>query len=91
MHDVEVYLADEESALTRFANNGIHQNVSEESRAISIRVAIGKKTARATTNRLDRIREATQAAIALARASEEDANVLRLCIRPRGCAGGALG
>jgi PmbA protein len=73
--DVEVYFAAEESALTRFANNGIHQNVSEVSRAISVRVAIGKKTARATTNRLDRIREATQAAIALARASEEDANV----------------
>jgi predicted Zn-dependent protease len=78
VRDVEVYFAEEESALTRFANNGIHQNVSEESRAISIRVAIGKKTARATTNRFDRIRETTQAAIALARASEQDEHLQSL-------------
>ncbi len=78
VHDVEVYLAAEESSLTRFANNGIHQNVSEESRAISIRVAIGQRTARATTNRFANIREATKSAIALARASEPDANLLAL-------------
>ena len=76
--DVEVYLAAEESSLTRFANNGIHQNVSEESRAISIRVAVGQRTARATTNRFANIREATKSAIALARASEPDANLLAL-------------
>jgi predicted Zn-dependent protease len=74
--DVEVFLAEEESALTRFANNGIHQNVSEDSRAISIRVAIGQRTARATTNRFDNIRAATRAAIELARASEPDPNLL---------------
>lgn len=73
--DVEVYAAEEESSLTRFANNGIHQNVSEESRAISIRVQIGRRTARATTNRFEQIGEATRTAIALARASEEDANL----------------
>jgi predicted Zn-dependent protease len=78
VHDVEVYLAAEESSLTRFANNGIHQNVSEELRAISIRVAIGERTARATTNRFANIREATKSAIALARASEPDANLLPL-------------
>lgn len=76
--DVEVFLAEEESSLTRFANNGIHQNVSEEQRAISIRVAIGERTARATTNRFANIREATRAAIALARASEPDPNLLPL-------------
>mgnify|MGYP003340186890 CR=1 FL=1 len=76
--DVEVYLAAEESSLTRFANNGIHQNVSEQSRMISIRVAIGQRTARATTNRFANIREATRSAIALARASEPDANLLPL-------------
>jgi predicted Zn-dependent protease len=76
--DVEALFCEEESSLTRFANNAIHQNVSEESRAISIRVAIGRKTARATTNRLDRIGETTAAAIALARASEDDANLLEM-------------
>lgn len=78
VHDVEVYIGAEESSLTRFANNGIHQNVSEESRTISIRVAIGQRTARATTNRFANIREATKSAIALARASEPDANLLPL-------------
>lgn len=76
--DVEAYFAAEESSLTRFANNAIHQNVSEESRMISIRVAIGERTARATTNRIDRIRETTRMAIALARASEPDPNLVPL-------------
>ncbi len=78
VNDVEVFLAEEESALTRFANNGIHQNVSEESRAISVRVSIGQRTARATTNRFDNIAETTRTAIALARASEPDPSLLAL-------------
>ena len=45
---------------------------------ISIRVAIGQRTARATTNRFSNIREATRSAIALAKASERDANLLPL-------------
>lgn len=72
---IEIYAATEESSLTRFANNAIHQNVSEDSRAVSIRVAIGQRTARVTTNRLDNIREATRNAVDLARASEPDPNL----------------
>lgn len=74
VRDVEMGLHASESALTRFANNTIHQNVSEESRGASIRVAIGQRTARVSTNRLDEasIRRATAQAIELARANEED-------------------
>ncbi|MBI2684816.1 MAG: TldD/PmbA family protein [Acidobacteria bacterium] len=76
--DVEMFCAEEESALTRFANNAIHQNMSEESRVVSIRVAIGQRTARATTNRMENIREATRTAIELARASEPDAHLMEM-------------
>jgi len=41
------------SALTRFANNEIHQNVAEEGYNLSVRVVYGKKTARASTNKYD--------------------------------------
>jgi PmbA protein len=78
VHDLEMAVAAGESSLTRFANNAIHQNVSEESCGISIRVSIGKRTARASTNRLDRLAAATRAAIALARASEPDESLLPL-------------
>src|SRR5258708_13791768 len=39
-------------ALTRFANNAIHQNVAEQAITISIRTAVDARTARATTNAL---------------------------------------
>ena len=42
------------SALTRFANNTIHQNVAEQAQWLSVRVQLDQKTARATTNRFDR-------------------------------------
>ncbi len=41
------------SALTRFANNGIHQNVAESQTTLSIRSVLGGRMARASTNRLD--------------------------------------
>jgi len=37
--------------LTRFANNGIHQNVAEHGLTVSIRTVTDGRTARATTNR----------------------------------------
>jgi len=52
-NEVEVLVSGGRFALTRFANNGIHQNVAEENVIVSIRTAIDGKTARATTNRLD--------------------------------------
>ena len=78
--DVEVILAGEDHALTRFANNTIHQNVAERGVHLSVRPVIGGRTARASTNRLDRqgIREVVDAAIAITRLTERDIDLLPL-------------
>lgn len=72
--DVEVLIADGAEALTRFANNGIHQNMSGRERQLSVRVVAGKRTARALTNALDRaaVERAVAEAMAMARAMEAD-------------------
>src|ERR1700680_5173061 len=51
--EVEVLFYGGKSALTRFANNTIHQNVAEENYVVSVRTAFGRRTARSTTNKLD--------------------------------------
>ena len=40
-------------ALTRFANNTIHQNVAEQALSVSVRTVFDGRTARATTNKTD--------------------------------------
>jgi predicted Zn-dependent protease len=72
--DVEVTLQASASALTRFANNRIHQNVAERHHAVSVRVVTDQRTARVTTNRLDErsLRTAVEHAIAIARAHAPD-------------------
>ena len=47
------YFFTAEIALTRFANNTIHQNVAEENYGVSVRTVFGGRTARATTNKFD--------------------------------------
>jgi len=76
--DVEVTVQGGRSALTRFANNAITQNVSEEGCEVSVRVQMGGRTARATTNRLDEenLRRVVRHAEELARVQEEDAELL---------------
>ncbi|MGH9664621.1 MAG: TldD/PmbA family protein [Bryobacteraceae bacterium] len=78
--EVEALIAAHAEALTRFANNSIHQNVSEEARELSVRVVVNQCTARASTNRLDdvAINDAVEQAIAMARAAEPDAELLPL-------------
>jgi PmbA protein len=51
--EVEVLFYGGKSALTRFANNTIHQNVAEENYAVSVRTVFAGRTARATTNKFD--------------------------------------
>ncbi len=51
--EAEVSLGGGTHSLTRFANNIIHQNVSEERYELSVRVTYGKRTARATTTSLE--------------------------------------
>src|ERR1039458_2545633 len=78
--EVEAILASDTSALTRFANNAIHQNVSECNTQLSVRAVIGGRTARASTNRLDReaIAGVVEQAIAITRLTESDDALQRL-------------
>src|SRR6476469_4846884 len=76
--EVEVIFSSTNHALTRFANNTIHQNVSEVNEVASIRVAFDGKTARATTNRFDDegLKRAVQSAESIARVQEPDPDFL---------------
>jgi predicted Zn-dependent protease len=78
VNDVEVSITGGSSALTRFANNGITQNVREEGCEVSVRVQMGGRTARATTNKLDdeSLRQVVRYAEQLARVQEEDDELL---------------
>ncbi len=78
--EVEVIFYSTNYSLTRFANNTIHQNVSELNEIASIRVAFDGKTARATTNRFDAgsLKRAVQSAESIARVQEPDPERLPL-------------
>src|SRR5438874_7872317 len=78
--EVEVLVAGGSSALTRFANNTIHQNVADENHAVSIRVAFDQRTARATTNKFDdeSLRRTVQTAEQMARVQHPDPDLLPL-------------
>jgi PmbA protein len=67
--ETEVDLGATTDALTRFANNTIHQNVAEHAMGISVRAVVDGRTARATTNKSDEdsLRRAVESAISLAR------------------------
>src|SRR5215469_12644623 len=51
--ETEVHIDETVHALTRFANNTIHQHVAEQGLIVSIRTAVEGRTARVTTNRVD--------------------------------------
>src|SRR5258708_12037292 len=51
--EVEAIFTSSRFALTRFANNTIHQNVEEENSIVSIRTNFAGRTARATANQFD--------------------------------------
>jgi predicted Zn-dependent protease len=78
--ELELLISGSRSALTRFANNTIHQNVAEESSHISVRVSFGGRTARATTNKSDEhsLRRVVQSAEELARVQQPDADLLTM-------------
>ena len=80
VRDVEVLMGARAEALTRFANNTIHQNVAEAAKWLSVRTVIGQRTARATTNRFgpDSIRSTVEQAIALTNAAMPDPELLPL-------------
>ena len=70
----EALVAAESSALTRFANNRINQNVAEENALVNIRAVVGKRVGVASTNRLDdaSLRATAEAAVAAARIAPVD-------------------
>ena len=71
--EAEALVTAEDSALTRFANSEIHQNVAETNVAINLRVVIGKRVGVASSSRTDPegLRRLADQAIAIARVVEE--------------------
>jgi len=78
--EVEILLGANSFALTRFANNTIHQSVAEERRFASVRTLLGQRTARATTNRFDEasIGATVAQALEITRAQSDDPELLPL-------------
>ena len=76
--EVEVLFSGGRFALTRFANNTIHQNVAEENHVVSVRSAFGGRTARAFTNKFDEesLRQVVRSAESLAKVQHPDPDLL---------------
>jgi PmbA protein len=83
--ETEVDVGSGTDALTRFANNTIHQNVAEHTLGISIRAVVEGRTARATTNKTDdeSLRRTVEAAMTLARNQPKNPDLLPLIGRQK--------
>jgi predicted Zn-dependent protease len=88
--EVEVLFSGGRFALTRFANNTIHQNVEDENHTISVRTVFGGRTARATTNKFDddSLRRVVESSQNLAKVQHPDSDLLPMP-DAREAAGGA--
>src|SRR5713226_653473 len=78
--EVEVLFSGGRFALTRFANNTIHQNVEEENHVVSVRTVFGGRTARATTNSFDDagLRRVVESSEGLAKVQHPDPDLLAM-------------
>lgn len=87
--EVEVSISGGRFALTRFANNTIHQNVAEENHVVSVRTVFNGKTARAFTNKFDEesLRQVVKSSESLAKVQHPDPDMLPM--PGAGSAGGA--
>ena len=76
--EVEAHFSGGAFALTRFANNTIHQNVAEENHVLSVRTVFGGRTARATTNKFDdeSLRQVVKSSESLAKVQHPDPDLL---------------
>jgi len=76
--EVEVLFSGGRFALTRFANNTIHQNVAEENYVVSVRSVFAGRTARAFTNKFDEesLRQVVRSAESLAKVQHPDPDLL---------------
>jgi len=90
--EVEASFNSSRFALTRFANNVIHQNVEEENSVVSIRTNFAGKTARATANQFDdeSLRRAVAASEKLARVQVADPDLLLMPTPEEANRGGAF-
>ena len=80
VQETEVHVEEVVDALTRFANNAIHQNVAEHGLTVSIRTVVDGRSARVTTNRVeeDALRAALENSLALAGSQPKDPHLLPL-------------
>jgi PmbA protein len=78
--ETEVHIDEKIEALTRFANNAIHQHVAEQGLVVSIRTVVDNRTARVTTNRVDEdsLRAALEDSLSLASQQPKDPGLLPL-------------
>jgi predicted Zn-dependent protease len=88
--ETEVLFSGGRFALTRFANNTIHQNVAEENHIVSVRTVFGGRTARASTNKFDDdgLRRVVESSESLAQVQHPDPDLLPMP-DSREAAGGA--
>ena len=76
----EVVIQNGTSALTRFANNYIHQNVEDSSFSVTVRAVIGKKigVASSDVNAEGGFREVAQRAVSIARLQQDNEDFVSL-------------
>jgi predicted Zn-dependent protease len=76
--EVEVLFSGGKFALTRFANNTIHQNVAEENHVVSVRTVFAGRTARAFSNKFDdaSLRQVVRSSENLAKVQHPDPDLL---------------
>jgi|HubBroStandDraft_2_1064218.scaffolds.fasta_scaffold33642_2 PmbA protein len=78
--ETEVQVDEGIDALTRFANNAIHQHVAEHGLNVSIRTMVDGRTARVTTNRIDEdsLKAALEGSVSLAASQPNNPHLLPL-------------
>src|SRR5579864_6845119 len=76
--ETEVDIGVVTDALTRFANNTIHQNVAEQVMTVSVRTVLDGRTARATTNKTDEdsLRRVVETSKSIARSQPRNPDLL---------------
>ena len=83
--ETEVHVDETLDALTRFANNGIHQNVAEHGLTVSVRTVLDGKTARVSTNKIDEdsLRGAVESSLSLAESQPKAPHLLPMAGKQR--------
>jgi len=72
--EAEVLVAGGTSALTRFANSFIHQNVAEQGLLADLRVAVDGRVAQVSSTRVDQISELVEQVLTAARLRPQDSD-----------------